>query len=1043
MTLTTGQYAFLPWLKTGVGAEIARVDGTAGTEPRVTLPINVRFNGDPGLADGVTLELYGPGEVTAFDSRTVVRTWPRSGVMDAEPNYFPVIEFDQADLPWRYTPARATGADRLTPWLTLIVLEDSEMKRLVQPAGDGHLGAVEIRDARVLPKSHQLWAWAHVQVAGETTVDESRAAQLMSARSGAIRARLVAPRRMEAHRGYTALVVPAFQRGVLAGLGQDPGALDALTLAWSDTPSGPLTLPVYYAWRFGTGPDGDFESLARLIEPFEAPDSIGIRDMDVAAASPGFPVANPLPLGLRGMLTALKTPDTVWQPAARGTWITRLKALLNLPADRARTPGTPRTVVPPLYGQWPAATDRCDADALPERPLWFQELSVDPRLRTGAGLGTRVIQVHQEALMASAWDQVDRVRQLNEELRQAQLARELATRVANRHLFTGNAETVLHLTAPLHARVKASPTTVRAVLAQSAVPRGALEAAFRRLTRPLGPLGRRQGRAPGAPVRLLARLNSGTLSAAPAPKPPGKLASLPRLGDAIAPAGVTATTVASLKARASRLGTAWWVVLLLGGILLLFGLWPLALVAGAAGAALRVMATQAATRATDLANRVALRDGVPSGALIRSAETAPSYAPAEAPPGGAPHTLPSVPPGGSAPLAEIAALKGAMGTMLDRMQPPTMPLRTMREANLTALSRSLVTTLDPQLTIAQAMKGRYDLAAGVRFQPKDPLQEVFAAPEFPQPMYKPLAALNNEWLLPGFDKIPPNSATLLKTNQRMIEAYMTGLNHEMARELLWREYPTTQRATYFRQFWDTAGYAAPPGGGVTPEELKDITQIHTWNPSSDLGTHSPRPPVNGSADYLVLFLRGDLLRRYPNTEVYAVQARWGNDGRELDDPADDTESMVKVAHPMFSGAMDPDANFYGFRLTPEQVLGDGVRNGSAPGWYFVLAEPSGEPRFGMDAADDTLPDAQFGLPVTGADWNNLGWANLASSRVALAQITAVNLDASLPDTTAVGDPRPYHADQGPGKHGAKASDLAFITLQRPMRIAIHASEMIP
>ena len=27
------------------------------------------------------------------------------------------------------------------------------------------------------------------------------------------------------------------------------------------------------------------------------------------------------------------------------------------------------------------------------------------------------------------------------------------------------------------------------------------------------------------------------------------------------------------------------------------------------------------------------------------------------------------------------------------------------------------------------------------------------------------------------------------------------MNHELARELLWREYPTDQRGTYSRQFW--------------------------------------------------------------------------------------------------------------------------------------------------------------------------------------------------------------------------------------------------
>jgi hypothetical protein len=311
-------------------------------------------------------------------------------------------------------------------------------------------------------------------------------------------------------------------------------------------------------------------------------------------------------------------------------------------------------------------------------------------------------------------------------------------------------------------------------------------------------------------------------------------------------------------------------------------------------------------------------------------------------------------------------------------------------------------------------------------------------------MYRPLAKLNNEWLLPGFDKIPVNSATLLKSNQRMIEAYMAGLNHEMARELLWREYPTTQRATYFRQFWDTAGYAAPPGGGLTPEQLRDITPMHTWTPPSDLKDHSPRTPVAGSSDYLVLFVRGNLLRRYPNTIVYANRAKWGNEGRELDDPANDAEALTKTAHPLFSGMLDPDANFFGFALTKEQVLGSDSPQ-QDPGWYFVLAEPSGEPRFGMDEPAPTLPDASFGLPVAGANWNGLGWANLVGSRADLDALLTVDLDTNLPDTTSVTDAttRRWHANSGTGERGSRASDIAYITLQRPMRVAFHASEMIP
>ena len=73
-----------------------------------------------------------------------------------------------------------------------------------------------------------------------------------------------------------------------------------------------------------------------------------------------------------------------------------------------------------------------------------------------------------------------------------------------------------------------------------------------------------------------------------------------------------------------------------------------------------------------------------------------------------------------------------------------------------------------------------------------------------------------------------------------------------------------------------------------------------------------------------------------------MKAKWGGlaDGRVIDDPANDVEAKVKISHPLFSGFMDPDANFFGFALTKEEVLAMGS-DGAKPGWYFVLAEPRG------------------------------------------------------------------------------------------------------
>jgi hypothetical protein len=285
--------------------------------------------------------------------------------------------------------------------------------------------------------------------------------------------------------------------------------------------------------------------------------------------------------------------------------------------------------------------------------------------------------------------------------------------------------------------------------------------------------------------------------------------------------------------------------------------------------------------------------------------------------------------------------------------------------------------------------------------------------------------------------------TLLRTNQKMIEAFMVGLNHEMARELLWREYPTDQRGTYFFQFWDSAGFVPPPGQTVDPATLRDIVKIHTWPKPSDLGSHSPRALPPGG-EYLVFLVRGDLLRRYPNTVVYAARAKWTPDGlREIDDPApgaSDAEKAQKQSWPLFTGVLEPDATFFGFALTRTQVNGDPRPDGD-PGWFFVLQEHPSEPRFGLDEAEA----ATLGQPVAGGDWNNLSWGSLVADVPALDALQTIDLDADLPDTNGVFDPvtRVWHADHGRGQTGSRASDLAYITFQRPMRVGIHGADMVP
>ena len=96
-------------------------------------------------------------------------------------------------------------------------------------------------------------------------------------------------------------------------------------------------------------------------------------------------------------------------------------------------------------------------------------------MRVTSGLGTQVVQSKQRELMAGAWQQVEGIRAANEERRQAQAAREAALRLYDRHFKVAPDESIIALTTKLHAKVKASPVTIRALLKASPIPLGVVD----------------------------------------------------------------------------------------------------------------------------------------------------------------------------------------------------------------------------------------------------------------------------------------------------------------------------------------------------------------------------------------------------------------------------------------------------------------------------------------------------------------------------------------------------------------------------------------
>jgi hypothetical protein len=154
----------------------------------------------------------------------------------------------------------------------------------------------------------------------------------------------------------------------------------------------------------------------------------------------------------------------------------------------------------------------------------------------------------------------------------------------------------------------------------------------------------------------------------------------------------------------------------------------------------------------------------------------------------------------------------------------------------------------------------------------------------------------------------------------------------------------------------------------------------------------------------VLLVRGELLRRYPATTIYAVRAN-----------ADGTLAASTRLAPMFRGFVAPDVVFIGFALTEEAALGS---DPVGPGWYFAFEEHPGEPRFGFDE------EAETSTPVSRDD---LAWPHIpltASGHVDLSRSLAA-AGAELQASWA-----------------RDAAGMASLTFQQPFRIAIHASRLL-
>jgi hypothetical protein len=883
---------FLPWMRRGLVRSLATpaVDGLP-TSAAAVVRASVRLGTERIARD---VRLRGPGDVVGLSTAQVARVDPVDGTLDFEPNYFPTVELVAPDLPWMFTPA-APDDDKLVPWLVLVVVAEQEGVALT--SGTGPLPVLRIEDpadaSRVLPDLTDAWAWAHVQSATEISPTRTPG-DAYAAEPEAFLARLMCPRHLDASTSYLACVVPVFEAGRCAGLGLsvDP---DTAALAWSNDIA-EIELPVYYSWRFSTGPDGDFEALVRRLTPREL--DAGVHDLDIGnPGSSRLPVAPGTLVSFAGALVSPAVRRRVWKPTHKAAFQQAMRTLLNelLTSDGAAPPQPydplrdDPLVGPPAYGALPAAEDTIPVPldngkrAQPvHQPVWLADANLDPVARSAAGLGAAVVQRNQEALMASAWTQASALRDVNRVLNWSRLAAEVGTTTLTNRLMPLDDGALIQVAGTAHGRLPsaAGVGTVKGQLAAAAVPTGVTSAAFRRITRRGGPVGRGLALAETqhATAARIARNFTTDLE-----------------------------TSMSFAAFVRPLGAQLSDSTMLAGLPGLPSDWDAGARTSRTRKCLRLISAPTAGGATIVRDAVAIE-------------------------------LPTATGGFSPDVA------GSIRSGLD----PVFTLGAKLRARITAPASAWGTALVPATMAAE--------------------------PTFPDPLSDLLARFDPELLLPGAGEIPDDTVGLVQVNAAFVEAFLLGANNALALEFLWREYPVDLTGTWLRTFWDAIDGAVP-----------DIGAIAGWTPGR-LGTHQVGSTAGGS---LVLVIKGGLLRRYPDTVIYALEAQWTADKSERE-PAPGGERR----DPVFGGSLGRGLSFLGFDLTRAEALGAvdtaGMPiPGGAAGWFFVFEQPPIGARFGLDVGRESQSGASPNF------WKNVSWAHQVDDFATLAELAHARADGRL------------------------------------------------
>lgn len=530
--MTVNKLKFLSFFREGFGVPVTVELQIKGTNNNIISPdLNIEES---------TLTPRGPESIIGIQSNIIARVYPPSNSNTAEPNYFVYVDFKDPDFLWRFTPVESLDTSienqRTDPWITLLILKKQDIDEMMNnkdengdPAPISVFSKINDKDMltvkrKFLPRDSIVWANGHLQLTNYDKEDilKDTIESFMSSNHDKNNSRLLAFYRLEPQKVYYAFIVPVFKKSLLPFnlVAEDPSTVTNQKI-WTKTGDTgenvnvTFTFPIYYSWTFTTGKKGDFEKLARDLEPVQTPGNVGAKDVDStmansiknentgefeldpvnpyhyhrfkregALASPGFTNEDYVPTATEPEIVRRDTYNTLFVENQHKQYAL-LKQTLNEsikfePSNQFYPYGindesddVDPLVSFPIYGRYfryvPAIKDHLDLSAgvvdlndsaiaqywksIDPRVPWIHEINLDLRNRVAASFGTTVIQNNQDDYSKECWDQVGPIIAVNQKMRLTKSGFHLSKRIYENLLSKISVPHLLFMSLPFHNNI--------------------------------------------------------------------------------------------------------------------------------------------------------------------------------------------------------------------------------------------------------------------------------------------------------------------------------------------------------------------------------------------------------------------------------------------------------------------------------------------------------------------------------------------------------------------------------------------------------------